>query len=273
MFLDVVSIIPGVGAVAAVVNSALYLAEGDYVNSALSAAAAIPLGGAAVALGAKAGIKAAVKIGQAIKATKSAKTALKVIQKESVGKKIISKAKAIGKSLKNETKKIAEKAKNKTPYSKKTVSKTIKTKLKKLIKKDNGKYKTKAKKELKNYAKKFWPFTKKVPPNGFAKWQDSEKYLQKFVGGKPQSFRTADEKLRKVDAYAKEIAHEAKMGYVSLTKFVKEQIDKDIALIAEMKIKGAEWHFFKSGKTGKIGPSKGLRTYLENNGIKVVIHK
>ncbi|ETA66628.1 SpvB family protein [Methanolobus tindarius DSM 2278] len=35
---------------------------------------------------------------------------------------------------------------------------------------------------------------------------------------------------------------------------------------------GVEWHFYRSGKTGKIGPSTPLRQMLEDNGIKVVIH-
>ncbi len=69
------------------------------------------------------------------------------------------------------------------------------------------------------------------------------------------------------------IAQESKVGYNSLTDSVKTQALKDIELLNTNKnIKGVEWHFFKSGTTGKGGPSGPLKSYLESLGIKVVIH-
>ncbi len=67
------------------------------------------------------------------------------------------------------------------------------------------------------------------------------------------------------------IAQEAKVGYNSLTDSVTQAL-KDIELFNEGVIEGVEWHFFKSGKTGKVGPSGPLKDYLEGLGIKVVIH-
>lgn len=38
-------------------------------------------------------------------------------------------------------------------------------------------------------------------------------------------------------------------------------------------IDGAEWRFFKSSNTGKIGPSGPLQEFLENAGIDVIKNK
>ena len=38
-------------------------------------------------------------------------------------------------------------------------------------------------------------------------------------------------------------------------------------------IEGAHWHFFRSGVTGKIGPSAPLRNLLEEHGIKYTIYE
>lgn len=73
------------------------------------------------------------------------------------------------------------------------------------------------------------------------------------------------------------IAHESKVGYVTLTKFVKKQIDKDYLLIIgttgdAKEIKGAKWHFFKSDQTGKVGASKAVLKYLKTKGIPYKIY-
>ena len=39
------------------------------------------------------------------------------------------------------------------------------------------------------------------------------------------------------------------------------------------KIKGAVWHFFRSPRTGKIGPTAPLKKALEKEGIKYIIYK
>ena len=100
-----------------------------------------------------------------------------------------------------------------------------------------------------------------------------EKYLSKLVGGKSQQyFKTSNYGGRYIDQLAKGIAHESKVGYTTLTYFVKRQILKDWELIQKGKIKGAEWHFFRSAITGKIGASLELRRFLYNHGIDYKIH-
>lgn len=37
-------------------------------------------------------------------------------------------------------------------------------------------------------------------------------------------------------------------------------------------VDGVVWHFFKSGITGKQGPSKPLIKFLNEKGIKYIIH-
>ena len=68
------------------------------------------------------------------------------------------------------------------------------------------------------------------------------------------------------------MAHESKVGYTSLTKFVSKQIQKDALLLKEGTIKGSQWHFFRSPVTAKIGPTRPLQKALEDAGIRIVIH-
>lgn len=96
------------------------------------------------------------------------------------------------------------------------------------------------------------------------------KYLGN-LGGKKFFSTTAGGRL--VDYFVDPIAHEAKTGGKTLTKFIRQQILKDTALLAEKG--GADevfWHFFKSPVTGKIGPSGPLRKALEDAGINIVLH-
>ncbi|WP_437335245.1 PAAR-like domain-containing protein [Sorangium sp. So ce394] len=65
--LDIVGFIPGLGEIADGLNAAIYLAEGDYLNAAISAAGMIPFGGAAATggrLAAKAGKAVAEAVGK-----------------------------------------------------------------------------------------------------------------------------------------------------------------------------------------------------------------
>jgi len=64
MLLAAASLVPGLGSLAAAMDMALYLYEGDNVNAALAAAALIP-GGAILAVGAGKGIKALVTMARA----------------------------------------------------------------------------------------------------------------------------------------------------------------------------------------------------------------
>lgn len=67
-------------------------------------------------------------------------------------------------------------------------------------------------------------------------------------------------------------ANESKVGYQSLTSSNQLQIMKDADLINSGQINGSTWHFFASPVTGLGGPSDPLGSFLEQNGIGVVIH-
>jgi len=101
---------------------------------------------------------------------------------------------------------------------------------------------------------------------------DGENELANLFGGKSQqSFDTSLGK-RYIDQFSNGIAHESKVGYTSLTQFVRNQVLKDVELIANGQIDESHWHFFRSGITGKIGASKPLLDFLTQNGIEYTIH-
>ena len=100
-----------------------------------------------------------------------------------------------------------------------------------------------------------------------------EKYLAKLVGGESQVYFKTSLGGRYIDQLSDGIAYESKVGYTSLTDFVKKQILKDAELIKTGQINGADWNFFRSAITGKIGASKQLLAFLRHYGIKFVIHK
>lgn len=102
---------------------------------------------------------------------------------------------------------------------------------------------------------------------------EGEEELKRLVGGKSQKYFPASIGGRFVDQYADEIAHESKVGYTALTKRIRTQVEKDAELMRVGDIKGAHWHFFRSGVTGKVGPSAPLRNLLEEHGIKYTIYE
>lgn len=102
---------------------------------------------------------------------------------------------------------------------------------------------------------------------------EGEEELKQLVGGKSQKHFSTSIGGRFVDQYSNNIAHEAKVGYVPLTKRIRTQVEKDAELMRNGDIEGAHWHFFRSGVTGKIGPSAPLRNLLEEHGIKYTIYE
>ena len=96
--------------------------------------------------------------------------------------------------------------------------------------------------------------------------------MKNEVGGVSQAYKKTTIGGRYIDQLANGIAHEAKVGYTTLTSTVKTQILKDAELIRTRQIKGAVWHFYRSPKTGKIGLSKPLKNFLKENGIDYKIH-
>lgn len=92
------------------------------------------------------------------------------------------------------------------------------------------------------------------------------------LGGTPKVFFPTSTGARFVDQLVNGIAHESKVGYMTLTRRLERQIAKDAELIANRDIAGATWHFFKSPVTGLGGPSGSLRAALQRAGIKIVEH-
>jgi hypothetical protein len=102
-----------------------------------------------------------------------------------------------------------------------------------------------------------------------------EQYLAKEVGGIAQKYFSTTLGKRFVDQFADGVAYEAKVGYVPLTEFVKKQVLKDAELLTDATsgVTAVEWNFYRSGITGKVGPSQPLLDYLQQHGIKYVIHE
>lgn len=107
----------------------------------------------------------------------------------------------------------------------------------------------------------------------FKTGKEAEKHLARLVGGESQVYFKTSQGGRYIDQLANDIAYESKVGYTTLTDFVKKQILKDAELIEQGTIKGANWNFFKSDVTGKVGASKPLLEFLAKHGITYTIHK
>jgi hypothetical protein len=117
----------------------------------------------------------------------------------------------------------------------------------------------------------------KSAKKSFSSGKAGEKYLETLVKVKgTQVYKKTSLGGRYIDVLdTSGIAHESKVGYVTLTKTIKKQIDKDYLLIKDKSVKdvkGAQWHFFRSDKTGKIGASKAVKDYLKSKGISYKIH-
>lgn len=109
----------------------------------------------------------------------------------------------------------------------------------------------------------------------FHKAEEAAVYVRSITGGRKVELRTPEEEARMADAVdADGLMHEVKLGYIAKSSPVENQIRKDVELMKHNgQIKGVVWHFFRKEKDGKIGPSKPLRRYLEQQGIMVVIHQ
>ncbi|WP_156364895.1 hypothetical protein [Aeromicrobium sp. Leaf245] len=77
---------------------------------------------------------------------------------------------------------------------------------------------------------------------------------------------------RRFDVVADGIAHESKVGKVSLTASVEKQLRSDAYLIETGAIEGAHWHFFASSASNTLGSSKRLLDRLDELNIPYTIH-
>jgi hypothetical protein len=92
------------------------------------------------------------------------------------------------------------------------------------------------------------------------------------LGGESHKFFRTSRGARFVDQFVDGVAHESKVGYTSLTAFVRRQIDKDIELIQGTSAESVVWHFLKSPVTGLGGPSGPLEKALRKAGIDILLH-
>ena len=112
-----------------------------------------------------------------------------------------------------------------------------------------------------------------ITPKAYMTGAEGEHELASKYGGESQKIFHTSLGIRKVDQYAKRVAHESKVGYTSLSQSVRKQILKDVELVNEGSIKRAHWHFFRSGVTGRIGATPQLLRFLKENRIKYTIHR
>jgi hypothetical protein len=116
----------------------------------------------------------------------------------------------------------------------------------------------------------------------FATGKEGEAYLRTLFPGKSERLVTeakeirfpdiVEHTIRVTDGKKIKIAHESKVGYTALTKHVRNQIAKDLALRAENEIDEIHWHFFPSAESDSLGPSMPLLKELQKYGIKYTIY-
>ncbi|GAB2724119.1 TadE/TadG family type IV pilus assembly protein [Paenibacillus thermoaerophilus] len=114
-------------------------------------------------------------------------------------------------------------------------------------------------------------------PAVYAEEAQARRQLQQTVKGKERTLTLTDgdqQRTRLVDAIDREsIGHQALLGAQSLSKEIRQQIEKDKRLVETGQLQGVVWHFYRNAKTGKMGPSKSLLRELEKAGIGVVLHE
>jgi hypothetical protein len=74
---------------------------------------------------------------------------------------------------------------------------------------------------------------------------------------------------RLVDAFASGIAHEVKVGYVTMSPRIASQIAKDAELLATGQVQGVAWHFLASPTTGLSGASDSVIEALTKARIRI----
>ena len=117
-------------------------------------------------------------------------------------------------------------------------------------------------------------FAGDILKKGFKDGYEGERYMRNLYGASSYTFKNVKYVVdgitksanRIIDGLVNGVAHESKVGYMSLTKFIKEEALKDYALLKRGDITESVWHFYRSAKTGKIGPSGPLKSFLEDHG-------
>jgi len=105
----------------------------------------------------------------------------------------------------------------------------------------------------------------------YSSWQSAEKALRTAYKGAKATFNTPWGK-RIIDSYSKNVIREAKYGYQGLSKFIQQEINKDVWILKNTSVKSIEWHFYWSSVSNSGGPSGPLLKELARYGIKVIFH-
>jgi RHS repeat-associated protein len=105
--------------------------------------------------------------------------------------------------------------------------------------------------------------------------QKGEIFLSGKFGGSQQVYQCTSLGGRFIDNLSGNTAREAKVGRTCCSGPIRRQIQKDIELRSTPNsgINSIEWHFFRSGVTGEIGPTAPLRGVLERSNIDIIVHK
>lgn len=79
---------------------------------------------------------------------------------------------------------------------------------------------------------------------------------------------------RRFDVFVNGVAHESKVGRVTLTDSIERQIRTDAYLVERGVggVQSAHWHFFASGQSNTIGATQPVLDLLEELGIEYTIH-
>lgn len=122
------------------------------------------------------------------------------------------------------------------------------------------------------------------PVKFMPQWRDGEIHLAQNLSKRNQSVSTqvymrtqgcvkvCNSVGRSFDVLADGVAHESKVGYVSLTDGIRSQINSDAYFMQQGMIKEAHWHFYPSGITEQVSASKQVIALLNEKGIKYTIH-
>lgn len=110
---------------------------------------------------------------------------------------------------------------------------------------------------------------------GFHTGKAGEQYLAATLGStQTQVFFRTSLGRRFVDVLdSSGVAHESKVGAVTLTALVRSQILKDAELIRTGQVQDVIWHFYRSGVTREVGPNQSVINFLNQNGIRYVIEQ
>lgn len=77
---------------------------------------------------------------------------------------------------------------------------------------------------------------------------------------------------RRADVISNGVAHESKVGHVSMSPSTRAQIESDAYLIRTGQITGAHWHFYPSAGSNTLGADLSVIDLLEKLGIEYTIH-